>query len=66
VWASDPPQAGEGGRLGWLGFDQGTQLLMEIRNMLAGGKHRLAGPPVSQQGAAPPGSEIEWLQTLRR
>lgn len=66
-----PPAAGEGRpELGWLGWDQTTALLLEIRNAFAGSRKALTGPPTATRqvtdGAPVAASPVEMLQQLRR
>jgi len=60
---SPPPADGSGSNhLGWLGWDQGTSLLLDIRNMLAP-KSRLHGPALAE--ANQPASELEAIMLQR-
>lgn len=59
-----PPQAGSASRsLGWLGWDQQTALLLDIRNLLSQ-KGRLQPPPSAAEDI-PPTTEIDSLKQLR-
>lgn len=51
IHTRNPPPAGTARTMNWLGWDQQTALLLELRNMLAGRGRGLRPPPTARPTA---------------